>query len=125
MLAGPTTLLKATNIYSIYVGVKLLRVVEGVIKQDGPMSPFKATITTSLGHQYLDDLASSDPDSVVIQDASKSMDDPHLPDDSASLCFSMAKATNGSYIAAQTFPALQCFTLAMEHFQFIYGWLTS
>src|SRR5277367_3459232 len=99
--------------------------VEGVTKQGGPMSPFKATITTSLGHQYLDDLASSDPDSVVIQSSSKSLDDPHLPDDSASLRFSMAEATDDSYIVARTFPALQRFTLAMERFQFIYGLLTS
>jgi hypothetical protein len=37
----------------------------------------------------------------------------------------MAEATDDSYIAALTFPALQRFTLAMERFQFLYGWLTS
>jgi hypothetical protein len=100
-------------------------IVEGVTKQGGPMSPFKATITTSLGHRYLDDLASSDPDCVIIQSTSKLVNDPHLPDDAASLHFTMAEATDDSYIAALTFPALQHFTLAMEHFQFIYGWLTS
>jgi hypothetical protein len=100
-------------------------VVEGVTKQGGPMSPFMATITTSLRHWYLDDLASSDPECVVIQSMSKSVDDPHLPDDAALLHFTMAEATDDSYIAALTFPALQCFTLAMEHFQFLYGWLTS
>src|SRR5277367_6258203 len=46
-------------------------------------------------------------------------------DDSTSLSFSMAEATDDSYIVARTFPALQRFTLAMERFQFIYGWLTS
>ena len=100
-------------------------VVNGVTKQGGPMSPFKATITTSLGHRYLDDLASVDPDCVVIQSTSKMVNNPHLPDDAASLCFTMAEATDDSYIAALTFPALRRFTLAMEHFQFVYGWLTS
>ncbi|KAF8231583.1 hypothetical protein L208DRAFT_1276393, partial [Tricholoma matsutake] len=99
-------------------------IVEGVTKQGGPMSPFKATITTSLGHRYLDDLASSDPDCVIIQSMSKLVNDPHLPDDAALLCFTMAKATDDSYIAALTFSALQRFTLAMERFQFMYGWLT-
>ncbi|KAF8219647.1 hypothetical protein L208DRAFT_1338804, partial [Tricholoma matsutake] len=96
-------------------------VVEGITKQGGPMSPFKATITTSLGHCYFDDLASSDPDCVIIQSMSKLVNDPHLPNDAASLCFTMAKATDNSYIAALTFSALQRFTLAMECFQFIYG----
>ncbi|KAF8235277.1 hypothetical protein L208DRAFT_1257842 [Tricholoma matsutake] len=100
-------------------------VVEGITKQGGPMSPFKATITTSLGHCYLDDLASSDPDHVVIQSMSKSADNPHLPDDAVSLHFTMAEATDDSYMAALTFPALQCFMLAMECFQFLYGWLNS
>jgi hypothetical protein len=45
-------------------------IVDGVTKQGGPMSLFKATITTSLGHCYLDDLASLDPDCVVIQSTS-------------------------------------------------------
>ena len=89
------------------------------------MSPFKATITTSLGHRYLDDLALSDPDCVIIQSTSKRVNNPHLPDDAASLRFTMAEATDDSYIAALTFSALQRFTLAMERFQFLYGWLTS
>jgi hypothetical protein len=88
------------------------------------MSPFKATITTSLGHHYLDDLASSDPDCIIIWSTYNLANDPHLPDDTASLHFTMAEATDDSYIVALTFPALQCFTLAMECFQFIYGWLT-
>jgi hypothetical protein len=99
--------------------------VEGITKQGGPMSLFKATITMSLGHHYLDDLASSDPDCIIIWSTSNLANDPHLPDDTASLHFTMAEATNDSYIATLTFPALQHFTLAMEHFQFIYGWLTS
>jgi hypothetical protein len=62
-------------------------IVKGVTKRGGPMSPFKATITTSLGHHYLDDLASSDPDCVVTasESTSKIVNDPHLPDDATSL----------------------------------------
>ncbi|KAF8233571.1 hypothetical protein L208DRAFT_1203923, partial [Tricholoma matsutake] len=93
-------------------------IVDGVTKQGGPMSPFKATITTSLGHRYLDNLASLDPDCIVIRSTSKMVNNPHLPDDAASLRFTMAEATDDSYIAALTFPALRRFTLAMEHFQF-------
>jgi len=100
-------------------------IVNSVTKQGRSMSPFKATITTSLRHCYLVDLVSSNPDCIIIQSTTKLANDPHLPDDAASLHFSMAKATNDSYIAALTFPALQCFTLAMECFQFLYGWLTS
>jgi hypothetical protein len=100
-------------------------IVNGVTKQGRLMPPFKATITTSLGHCFLDDLVLSDPDCIVIQSTSKSANDPHIPDDATSLCFSMAEATDNSYIAALTFPALQHFMLAMEHFQFPYGWLTS
>ena len=91
-------------------------IADGVTKQGGPMSPFKATITTSLGHRYLDDLTSLDPDCVVIRSTSKMVNDPHFPDDAASLRFTMAEATNDSYIAALTFPALRHFTLAMERF---------
>jgi hypothetical protein len=75
-------------------------VVDGVTKQGGPMSPFQATITTSLGHRYLDDLATSDLDCVIIWSMSKMVNNPHLPDDAASLHFTMAEATDDSYIAA-------------------------
>jgi hypothetical protein len=32
-------------------------IVSGVAKQGGPISPLKSTLTTSLGHRYLDDFA--------------------------------------------------------------------
>jgi hypothetical protein len=89
------------------------------------MSLFKAAITTDLGHHYLDNLASLDPGCVIIQSTSKMVNNSHLPDNAASLHFTMAKATDDSDIAALTFPALRCFVLAMEYFQFVYGWLTS
>ncbi|KAF5374645.1 hypothetical protein D9615_009023 [Tricholomella constricta] len=100
-------------------------VVEGVTKQGGPMSPFKATMTTSLGHRYLTDLAANDPDCIVISSTSHARGDPHLPDDQLSLKFTMAEATDDSYIGALSVSALRRFTLEMERFQFVYGWLTS
>ena len=36
----------------------------------------------------------------------------------------MAEATDDSYIFATKLPTLISFCLAMEHFQFVYGWLT-
>ncbi|KAF5380096.1 hypothetical protein D9615_006221 [Tricholomella constricta] len=100
-------------------------VVEGVTKQGGPMSPFKATMTTSLGHRYLSDLAANDPDCIVISSTSRARGDPHLPDDQLCLRFAMAEATDDSYIGALSISALRRFTLEMERFQFVYGWLTS
>ncbi|KAG6852626.1 hypothetical protein C0991_010345 [Blastosporella zonata] len=100
-------------------------IVEGVTKQGGPLSPSKSTMTTSLGHRYLTDIAADDPDCVVIQSSSGKHGDPHLPNDFLSLRFVMAEATDDSYIAALSIPALRRFTLTMERFQFVYGWLTS
>ncbi|KAH0586175.1 hypothetical protein H2248_007437 [Termitomyces sp. 'cryptogamus'] len=100
-------------------------VVDGVTKQGGPMSPFKATVTTSLGHRYLDDISRLDPDSVVIRSLSNVAGDPHLPNDSLTLSLSMTEATDDSFIIALSHLALRRFTLEMERFQFMYGWLTS
>ncbi|KAG6876097.1 hypothetical protein C0993_005551 [Termitomyces sp. T159_Od127] len=100
-------------------------VVNGVTKQGGPMSPFKSTITTSLGHRYLNDIAQGDPDAVVVSSGSNWTGDPHQPIDSHSLTITMTEATDDSYLVAKTHEALRHFTLEMEHFQFSYGWLTS
>ncbi|KAG6893516.1 hypothetical protein C0993_000933 [Termitomyces sp. T159_Od127] len=54
-------------------------IVEGVTKQGGPMSPFKSTLTMSLGHRYLDDIARCDPNAVVISSISNRVGNPHLP----------------------------------------------
>ncbi|KAG6898794.1 hypothetical protein C0993_004162 [Termitomyces sp. T159_Od127] len=100
-------------------------VVDGVTKQGGPMSPFKSTITTSLGHRYLNDIAQGDPDAVVVSSGSYWTGDPHQPIDSHSLTVTMTEATDDSYLVAKTHEALCRFTLKMERFQFSYGWLTS
>lgn len=100
-------------------------IVDGVTKQGGPISPFKSTITTSLGHRYLDDIAALDPDAVIIKSMSYSNGDPHLPDDHHTLILSMTEATDDSYLVALSHGSLRRFTLEMERFQFAYGWLTS
>ncbi|KAF8065061.1 hypothetical protein FPV67DRAFT_1562916 [Lyophyllum atratum] len=94
-------------------------IVEGVTKQGGPLSPLKSTMTTSLGHNFLDDLASNDPDCITISSATHRSQDPHLPDDSRTLRFTMAEATDDSYIGALSYPALCRYTLQMERFQFV------
>lgn len=106
-------------------GIASSIVVDGVTKQGGPISPFKSTITTSLGHRYLDDIASHDPDAVVIESTSNSIGDPHLPDDHYTLTLSMTEATDDSYLVALSHESLHQFTLEMERFQLAYGWLTS
>jgi hypothetical protein len=95
-------------------------VLNGVTKQGGPLSPIKSTMTTSLGHRYLDDLARDLPDTLVI----KSKTSAHSPDDSRRLPVTMVEATDDSYIFALTLKALQSFCLEMERFQFVYGWMT-
>ncbi|KAJ7176388.1 hypothetical protein C8R43DRAFT_1057609 [Mycena crocata] len=40
--------------------------ITGVTKQGGSLSPVKSTMTTSLGHHYLNDLMASDPDALVV-----------------------------------------------------------
>ena len=95
-------------------------VLNGVTKQSGPLSPIKLTMTTSLGHRYLDDLARNSPDTLII----KSKMEAHSPNDSEWLPVMMVEATDDSYIFALTLKALQSFCLKMERFQFAYGWMT-
>ncbi|KAG6899039.1 hypothetical protein C0993_001455 [Termitomyces sp. T159_Od127] len=59
--------------------------VKGVTKQGGPLSPLKSTLTTSLGHRYLDDIAKTDQDSVIVRSCSSMAGDPHQPVDQLSL----------------------------------------
>lgn len=95
-------------------------IVNGVTKQDRPMSPIKSTITTSLSHHYLDDIAKDDPNVVVVRSGSNQVDNPHLPVDLHSLTVVMTEATDNSYLVAKSHEALRCFTLEMERFQFCY-----
>ena len=99
--------------------------VSGVAKQGGPISPLKSTLTTSLGHRYLDDFASRTPGALTISSSSHERSDPHLPDDRISLPVRMVEATDDSIIFARSLPALQSFCLLEERFQFAYGWLTN
>jgi hypothetical protein len=96
-----------------------LIVLNGVTKQGGPLSPIKSTMTTSLGHYYLDDLAHNSPDTLIIGSKTEA----HSPEDSRQLPVTMVEATDDSYIFALTLQALQSFCLEMEHFQFVYGWM--
>lgn len=41
-------------------------IVSGVTNQGGPLSTLKSTLTTSLGHYWLNDLARDNPDALVL-----------------------------------------------------------
>lgn len=69
------------------------------------MSPFKSTITTSLGHWYLDDIAKRDPDAVIIRSGSNKVSDPHLLVDSLFLTVVMAEAMDNSYLPSLMKPS--------------------
>ncbi|KAJ7708993.1 hypothetical protein B0H17DRAFT_916723 [Mycena rosella] len=90
--------------------------ISGVTKQGGSLSPVKSTLTTSLGHHYLNDLISTDPDALVITSGSAQKADPHLPDDLMQTTIVMTEATDDSYIFARTLASLRRSTLAMERF---------
>ena len=99
-------------------------VVSGLNKQGGAASPLKSTFTTSLGHYFLNDLLSADPDALVVTTSSMLKDDPHLTDAKHSLLIAMVEATDDSYIFSKSLESLRRNALAMEHFQYAYGWLT-
>ncbi|KAJ7110532.1 hypothetical protein C8R44DRAFT_883670 [Mycena epipterygia] len=98
--------------------------ITSVTKQGGSLSPLKLTLTTSLGHHYLNDIMSSDPDALIITSGSAQKADPHLPDDHFCTTIAMTEATDDSYIFSRMLPSLRRNVLAMERFQFAYGWLT-
>lgn len=100
-------------------------IVSGVAKQGGPISPLKSTMTTSLGHRYLDDIAKATPGALTITTTSHDHSDPHLPNDNISLPIRMIEATDDSIIFARSIPALKSFCLIAERFQYAYGWLTN
>ena len=92
-------------------------------KQGGPLSPLKSTMTTSLGHHYLDDLSLTDDGTLIIRSSKHNEGNPHLPEDTIETQVTMAEATDDLYIFAMKLPTLISFCLAMEHFQFVYSWL--
>lgn len=100
-------------------------IVDGLTKQGGALSPLKSTMTTSLGHRYLNDLAAQEPGALVIKSTSSRLGDPHLPDDKLLVSVNMIEATDDSYIFARDLPTLRKFTLAMERFQFVYNWMSN
>ncbi len=99
-------------------------IIDGVTKQGGPLSPLKSTMTTSLGHRWLDNLASESEHTLVIRTESEVRNDPHLTIDLKQLTVTMAEAMDESFLFAKTLTGLQYFCLCMERFQFAYGWLT-
>ncbi|KAJ7694633.1 hypothetical protein B0H17DRAFT_931520 [Mycena rosella] len=99
-------------------------IITGVNKQGGPMLPLKSTLTTSLGHHYLNDLLSTNPNALIITTSTLKKADPHLPDDHLKLHVAMTEATDDSYIFAKSLQSLRRNTLEMEQFQFAYSWLT-
>lgn len=99
-------------------------VIDGVTKQGGPLSPLKSTMTTSLGHRWLDDLASESEHTLVLRTESATQNNPHLDSDLKHLTVTMVEATDDSFIFAKTLTGLQYFCVSMERFQFAYGWLT-
>ena len=94
------------------------------MKQGGPLSPIKCTLTTSLGHRYLDDLAKDNPGTLSLRSKLHWSGDPHTPLDDTKLQVTMVEATDDSYLFATTLETLASFCLEMEHFQFTCGWLT-
>ena len=99
-------------------------VINGVTKQGGPLSLLKATMTTSLGHCWLDDLAKESKNRLIIRTKNARDGDPHTPEDFNELTVSMVEAMDDSYLFAATFPGLQFFCLQMERFQYAYNWFT-
>jgi hypothetical protein len=70
-------------------------IVNGFTKQGRPMSLIKSTLTTSLGHRYLDDLAGNSSDTLIIRSKVRCKEEsPHTPDDSMQLPVTMVEATN-------------------------------
>jgi hypothetical protein len=99
-------------------------VIDGLTKQGGPLSPIKSTLTTSLGHRYLEDLASSDQGALVMTSKANKANDFHTPDDYLQARITMVEATDDSYIFATSLTTLQRLCLEAERFQYAYGWLT-
>jgi len=98
--------------------------ISGVNKQGGPASPLKSVFTTSLGSYYLQDLLSNDEDALVVSSSSMERGDPHVKDAEIKLLIGMVEATDDTYIFSKSLTSLISNTLAMERFQYAYGWRT-
>ena len=93
------------------------------VQRISPLSPIKSTFTTSLGHYYLNDLMTNDPDALVVLSSARKRNDPHLKDDGHHLMIAMVEATDDSFLFSRSLPSLRKNTLAMEWFQYAYGWM--
>jgi hypothetical protein len=100
-------------------------IIDGVTKQGGPLSPLKSTMTTSLGHRFLADLLKNDPGALFVQTQNAAKGKFHLPADLISHPIAMVEATDDSITFAKSLPTLKNAVLAMERFQYTYGWWTS
>jgi hypothetical protein len=98
--------------------------VTGITKQGGPLSPLKSTFTTSLGHYFIDDLVRNDDEALVITSASNKRGDPHFCAAKTTICVPMVEATDDSFLFSRSLKSLQQNVLAMECFQYVYGWQT-
>jgi hypothetical protein len=96
---------------------------DGVTKQGGPLSPLKSTLTTSMGHRYLQDVATASSNLLTITTANAQS--PHTIADETKLPITVVEATDDSFLIAKTLPALHELTTTAERFQFCYNWLTS
>ncbi|KZV89037.1 hypothetical protein EXIGLDRAFT_722026 [Exidia glandulosa HHB12029] len=99
-------------------------IIDGVTKQGASLSPTKSTFTTSLGHRYINDLCVGRPGVLEIRTKAAELSDPHTPADRLALTVTMVEATDDSYIFATKLDTLDFICLALERFQFVYGWLT-
>ena len=99
--------------------------ISGVTKQGGPLSPLKSTLTTSLRHHWLNDLACNHPDTLVLSTHHTCQSYLHTPTDLLHLPITMVEAMDDSIIFATSMPFLHTLVLSAERFQAPYGWLTS
>jgi len=99
--------------------------VSGVTKQGGPLSPLKSTLTTSLGHHWLNDLAHDKPGALVLSTHQSRLSSPHIPPDHLRLPITMVEAMDDSTIFATSPVFLHTLVLSAERFQAAYGWLTA
>ena len=93
-------------------------VIDAVTKQGGPAFLLKSMLTSSLGHRYLDDVASNDK-------GVKSVDARETGTPSSGSCIQTRVTTGNSVIFAKDLQTLQKFPMIMEKFQYAYGWFTS
>jgi hypothetical protein len=91
-------------------------ILDGVTTQGGPLSPLKSTLTTSMGHRYLQDLATASNNLLTVTTANAMS--PHTPADATKLPITVVEATDDSFLIAATLPALHELTITAEQFQF-------